>query len=779
MKNSFKKIISLVLTVLMLAGTVTMLVPITASAASETQSLKMNETDTINGIKYRFDVMSDHVSSSSAKVNADGSWEFTISNGDMLWFPGIELTADSKIHAEVTNAGSGPINSFVAFTYGVMGTESDGYSTASVATVATNARLRPASVTRKGIGDGVGNGGDVRPFKLNGSNNDGNYASEQGNPKSAAWQAVVATTAGSRNWLGGKTISFDISKNSDTNKVTVEYGNPMYGALTSSDNTSYTCEDLPYVGGSVGFTSTWQGSETEKYTFRFDEIIITNCKVGGVEMSSYRIGAGKPIEPHTEFEVDGKTYRFDPLDGHAYSRCLLMPDGSIRLRIRPGDLFWMPETRGAEGAVLKATMLENEGQNNTSDLYASLAYNVDVGDDGIWAADDDSAYLAVWKTNRERRICTITKKQIVDGATPTSIGKLSNTKFSDSSYADRWYKGETISIELSKADSYKDVTGDAAVVSFKDATGNEIMDDYHAISAGGYALNGCIGFVVPWTRNATSYSCFDILELTAVMPATAGVSDEAVNLSLNGTIGLNFAFNATNLAGATVVAKKNGVEVVNQPVVNGENLVTVPVNAKEMTDAVNFSIMVDGEVFDDKSYTWSVAEYAAELKKLSEYAEWVELIDAMLNYGAAAQKLLNYKADEADVSGIVDYDFTAFEPVSFSGDKSILKGLHMNLSLESDTVLNLYFMSADGVTLTVTVNGEAAELTDNGDGYYVLSISGIAADKLSDDFAIVVNGELSFAVNALDWARIASESAETEIIANALAAYADAAERKN
>ena len=103
----------------------------------------------------------------------------------------------------------------------------------------------------------------------------------------------------------------------------------------------------------------------------------------------------------------------------------------------------------------------------------------------------------------------------------------------------------------------------------------------------------------------------------------------------------------------------------------------------------------------------------------------------------------------------------------------------MNLSLESDTVLNLYFMPADDTALTVTVNGEAAQLKDNGDGYYVLSIKGIAADELSDDFAIVVNGDLSFAVNALDWARIASESAQTETIANALAAYADAAARKN
>ena len=251
------------------------------------------------------------------------------------------------------------------------------------------------------------------------------------------------------------------------------------------------------------------------------------------------------------------------------------------------------------------------------------------------------------------------------------------------------------------------------------------------------------------------------------------VTDTAISLSLDGTIGLNFAFTATNLAGATVVATKNGEVVANADVANGQNVITAPVNAKEMNDDVNFAIMVDGEVY--KSYTASVKEYA---ERLLDDADWGDLMSAMLKYGAAAQKLLDYKADEADVSGI-EYDFEGFETIVYDGDKSILTGLHMNLSLESGTVMNLYFKPADGVTLNVEINGEAVELDDNGDGYYVATIDGIAADKLAEDVFVTVNGELSFYVNALDWARIASTDADADVatLAKALAVYASCANK--
>ena len=105
----------------------------------------------------------------------------------------------------------------------------------------------------------------------------------------------------------------------------------------------------------------------------------------------------------------------------------------------------------------------------------------------------------------------------------------------------------------------------------------------------------------------------------------------------------------------------------------------------------------------------------------------------------------------------------------------------MTLSLEADTVMKLYFKPADGVTLKVTINAEAVELVDNGDGYYVATIKGVAADKLAEDVFVTVNDELTFYVNALDWAKIASADADADVatLANALAVYANEATSKN
>ena len=155
-------------------------------------------------------------------------------------------------------------------------------------------------------------------------------------------------------------------------------------------------------------------------------------------------------------------------------------------------------------------------------------------------------------------------------------------------------------------------------------------------------------------------------------------------------------------------------------------------------------------------------------------------MDAMLNYGAAAQKLLNYKADGVVVADS-SFDMSAIQDVTFNGNKALLDGLYMNLSLESDTVMNLYFKPAEGVTLNVTVNGEAVELVDNGDGYYVATIKGIAADELADGALIVVNGDLSFTCSALNWAKIASADANADVVAlaKALAVYSNEAASKN
>ena len=142
-----------------------------------------------------------------------------------------------------------------------------------------------------------------------------------------------------------------------------------------------------------------------------------------------------------------------------------------------------------------------------------------------------------------------------------------------------------------------------------------------------------------------------------------------------------------------------------------------------------------------------------------------------------AQMLLDYKIEGLVAPEIADYDFSSMSAIEFAGDKSILSALSMNLALESDTTLRLYFMTSDGSAPTVTVNGEAAEVSENGDGFYVVSINGISADMLDDNVFVAVNGQLTFEVNALDWARIAINDADENVatLANALAVYASCA----
>ena len=59
MRHNFKKIISMILTVCMLLGTMAMLIPVSASAEQTYPiALEKNKTATINGVTYRFDAAS-------------------------------------------------------------------------------------------------------------------------------------------------------------------------------------------------------------------------------------------------------------------------------------------------------------------------------------------------------------------------------------------------------------------------------------------------------------------------------------------------------------------------------------------------------------------------------------------------------------------------------------------------------------------------------------------------------------------------------------------------
>ncbi|MBQ8818603.1 MAG: hypothetical protein IJZ83_08505 [Clostridia bacterium] len=812
MKNSFKKIISLVLTVLMLAGTVTMLVPITASAADDYVTITPNSDFEYNGVTYRFDVQSGNTES-YAHILADGSVEFKLADGDIIWFPDVQATDSSAIHAKVTaidrttvNNDGGMANLFAGLIYGYNGTTETGVG----AIIKTAKNYRITNITRSklagdngangdGTGDGYGNGGDKRM-------KDGTASSQAG---------VYDSNA--NNWYFGTTITFDISRTTDN--VTV-----VLSGSTKFAEHSYAATDGYSFAGAVGFAPVWSKYDESRYsTFRFDELTLTNCTVNEESKDSYTVLDRTPILPeapegtiylqkNTTATINGVTYRFDSdTDKNPDSWARVNPDGTWEMSFRTGDTLWFPDVSLTSDSKIHAE-ITNTGTRPQNTSFSGLAYGITADENGRYSQEMVAAMCTGSSTNGGRfRITRATyagNYTYADGY--CGNGGHERITVWGKDFADTWKNssawtdiaddshnlkfGGTVSFDVEKT-SEGDISvsfgaGESTFLTkkYNDNTSFESKTgDVHCPYE-----DGAVGVSSVYATKGGLYTQYRIEDIIitncevdgaaknsySVKAVKTGVENAKISLSLDGTIGLNFAFNASNMADATVVATKNGVEVVNQPVVNGENLVTVPVNAKEMTDTINISIMLDGEVFDGKTYTVSVEYYAQQL--LND-EDWGDLMSAMLNYGAAAQKLLNYKAAEADVSGVGSAGeiLSTVSDVKFD-DKigDVLKGLYMNLSLESDTVLNLYFMPADEVELSVKVNDKDAELTANDDGYYVLSIEGIAADKLSEDFTIVVNDTSIFKVNALNWAKLASSDADENVatLAKALAIYSSCAD---
>ena len=781
MKNSFKKIISLVLTVLMLVGTVSALVPFMVSAEDSYTTITPNTDFTHNDVTYRFDVVDGH-SDSVAKIYADGSIEVTLKNGDMLWLPDVSLKSDSEIHAEVTNLSNNCEGFFAAFAYGVIDQGST-WTEGMFATVKDGGRLRVNTATYSTLAGN--NGADIKLF---------DHAGSTIKSTDTAWKAVVNSNNA---WTKDATIAFDISKSGDN--VTVDFAHPTLGSFgyaytydTTSNSTYY------FEGGSVGFTSTYA---TAYKTFRINEIEVDDFRIGVSEESAEPEAPEGTVylEKNKTATYKGITYRFDTnKENDANSWVRVNADGSWEISIRNGDMLWFPDIELTSSSEIYAEVTNVMTRPNN--YFTGFAYGVTSSTNSTYTDTNVAVLRTVDNNNRMRFRATNATGAKLIGVSGSDYGNGGDTRAFNNDF-ERSAVYDTIAGENGN-------WGPDKTVYYKvSQSGSDVVLEYGAPGAGAFIdvsnttytaskLNaiagGSVGYTHVWQDNDTDHIQLRI-ENIIVTNCKVGNTDKASysvkaieskvenvvrNLSLDGTIGLNFAFDATNLMNATVVATKNGSVVAEQAVVEGANIMTVPVAAKEMGDNINFSIMADGVLYSEHSYTTSVAEYAAALKG---DAEWTALMDAMLKYGAAAQMLLGYKTDAlVTTDSIADYDFSSMPSIVISGDKSILKALSMNLALESDTTLRLYFMTADGSVPTVTVDGEVAELTDNGDGFYMLSISGIAADKLCDDFAIVVNGTLSFAVNALDWAKIASEDDDANVatLADALAAYADEAAKK-
>lgn len=171
-----------------------------------------------------------------------------------------------------------------------------------------------------------------------------------------------------------------------------------------------------------------------------------------------------------------------------------------------------------------------------------------------------------------------------------------------------------------------------------------------------------------------------------------------------------------------------------------------PIAAAEMNDTITGQLYVGGQATGD-SFTYSVKTYADYILANSEkYADEVPLVEAMLNYGAAAEK---YFRGSTEISftkpATTAEELAVYKYVVTDSDKAY-DFVGQVITLNSKVTAKLYFSGKDFSVsdFTVKQNGisvDASRLCVSTDdiGTY-LAISGISANEMGESFTIIIGG---------------------------------------
>ena len=273
---------------------------------------------------------------------------------------------------------------------------------------------------------------------------------------------------------------------------------------------------------------------------------------------------------------------------------------------------------------------------------------------------------------------------------------------------------------------------------------------------------------------------------------------KTISTTLSGNIGLNFyaelsdnlvndpdTFVRFTFAGRTVDVPMADATVSE---VNGtkQYRFTCPITAKNMTDGVTAQVML-GDIPVGNAKTMDVATYCNwVIENHAGNAKTVALMKAMLNYGASAQVLFDYRTDalaNAALSDedkvLADVDASEFAH-NITGTEDGIKVNQMTLLLDSETTVRIYFELTGDKTIdqyTFLVDGkEVAPVEKN--GLYYVQIPNISAHRLGRMYEITVGGitvtygAMSYVNQVLNYADATPETVE---MAKALFAYYQAA----
>ncbi|MCQ2491083.1 MAG: hypothetical protein MJ079_05765 [Ruminococcus sp.] len=292
---------------------------------------------------------------------------------------------------------------------------------------------------------------------------------------------------------------------------------------------------------------------------------------------------------------------------------------------------------------------------------------------------------------------------------------------------------------------------------------------------------------------ATGHSYKDgICEKCGAFKDGIGARLSGVSLSLDGSIGVNFymqlaeevledetaymLFTLPNGEASEIKVSKAETKTVGGVTYYGFKC---NVAATEMTDTIKAQIItVNG---NGTEYSYTVKEYAdyllAHTEGNAEYAKAEELVKAMLNYGAYAQKFKEHNTDNlpCEPMDMTTYNIKAHSFTAAPSDNVEFKGA--NLSMLSNTTLRLFFEIDDETGVTMSYGSEKLE-TGKNNGLYFAEIKNIAPLNLDNDFTVLTSDGSMVTYSPLTYCyQVSQESNDAALVelVKAIALYNDAA----
>ena len=221
------------------------------------------------------------------------------------------------------------------------------------------------------------------------------------------------------------------------------------------------------------------------------------------------------------------------------------------------------------------------------------------------------------------------------------------------------------------------------------------------------------------------------------------------SVTIDGTIGVNFYMtlgeNVLNNADTaymqfTINGKTQNVKVSEASRDDDYYIFRCNVVAKEMTDTISAQMYLSEGNPDGDAYTYTVRDYAVYI--LNHKADYstavVNVVNEMLNYGAAAQIYFNYNTSDLANSVVNDsnkpsltegaYQFTDVYRIIYSDIEFVtavgdVKLSMASLSLKSTLTLKLYFENVPEGT-SFTYKGQTLKASKSGN-YTIIMIEGI------------------------------------------------------